>query len=84
MPRSARFAPIDLETYPHDLTVSQVCDYISEAGYVLEPRTLHRWIRIGMVPAHHPPKNREWRIRPETARALLVRIERQVKRSSAA
>lgn len=76
MPRCARFAPLDLDTYDGDLSVAQVCDLASEAGFVLESRTLHRWIKVGYVPGHHPPQNREWRLTVATTKRLLERLRR--------
>lgn len=78
MPRAPRFTPLDLETYDGDLSVAQVCELAADAGFVLEARTLHRWLRLGYVPGYHPhPMNREWRLTIDTARRVISKLRKR-------
>jgi hypothetical protein len=78
MPRGrvCRPAVFDLEAYPCDLSVWQVCDYLRRIeGLRMDPRRLHRFLRTGYIYGYHQTDvDREWLIPKHSVRALVRRL----------
>ena len=80
MPRGRVCKPpvLDLEAYPYDLTVWQVCDYLNRnVGLCVDPRRLHRLLHTGYVYGYHQTDvDREWLIPKHSVRLLVRRLTR--------